>query len=266
MSSNSESMKSKVIIERMVNETKTEEMDWIFLGVGLDDDGKKNIFMSFINLYGAKNLIMELLLYKSKNKNRLLIYMENQKTNDTISIKEIKFNEKIMKLSLTVLESVKDYLDDEEFLGVYKELTTEYKKVNIGFDSYLNYETEIAKFLFKKGDKKYWDEFVESHSFDEYVIVGWNDKSSPKEVADIILNDHDIGDTSSKKKLSYEEYKEEIIKLLSKDSISIDDPEFLDEYVNSKRFLEEVYHYWSKNTTVVEVAERILAGMGFKIQ
>lgn len=234
MSSENKSMKSNTIIERMVDETKTENMDWVFLGVGIDDGGKKNIFMSFVNLYGNKNLIMELIMYRTNHKNKLLIYMENAKTNDTIPLKEIKFNTKLIELSLRVLESVKSYSDEKEFLEIHDELLPVYKKaVNksrvkesekefdeedweegdedwdnremmiiddeeetiqgyIDNQDFLEYEEEITKLLYKKGDKKFWNKFIKFQSFEDYLITSWNDKISPEKAAFVIHNDHDL--------------------------------------------------------------------------
>jgi len=219
MSSENESMKSNTIIERMMNETSTDGMDWIFLGVGMDEGGKKNIFMSFVNLYGAKNLIIEVLMYKDKHKNKILIYMENAKTNDQIPLKDIKFNKNITKLCLKVLDSVKGYLDDEEFLDIYKELKPLYKVEDnfndfLAFEeeefedeeeisnklvdtdasetSYLDYEDEIKKLLYKKGDKKYWDNYVKGFIFSQYVLDGWEDRITPEEVSSDIHTDHKL--------------------------------------------------------------------------
>lgn len=217
-----ESMKSNTIIERMIKETTTEGMDWIFLGVGMDESGKKNIFMSFVNLYGAKNLIIEVLMYRDKHKNKILIYMENSKTNEQIPLKDIKFNKNIMRLCLSVLESVKEYLDDEDFLEIYKELKPLYKEeynfndflnyeedeeddfedenkisnklvdVDAIQNSYSDYEDEIIKLLYKRGDKKYWDNYIKNYLFDQYVMNGWESKKIPKEVVSEIFSDHDL--------------------------------------------------------------------------
>jgi len=273
--SENKSMKNKVILERMINETTVGDMDWIFIGTGIDDYGKKNIFMSFVNLYGSKNLILELLLYRLKNRNKLLIYMENSKTDDIIEIKEIKFSNKLTDLSHKVMNSVREYNDTEEYMEVHKFLKDKYGEIEQQIKSkssthslddndldsdYYDYKNNIAKLLYKKGDKKYWDEFVGSYHFGEYVIKGWEDNMSLKEVVNIIHDDHHLNAHKDKtKKLTYSEYTGKIVKLLYGDRLAIDDKKYLDKFINSDEFIDKyVIPFWNSKIPVDEAVGRII--------
>jgi len=118
--------KNKVVLERLISETISGEMNWTYLGDTMSEFGKKSIFISFFNVIGAKNIIIEMDMYMVKNRNNVSIYMQNSKTKDKIDLKDIRFSGKILDLSIEILRSVRDYSDDEDFIKIHDILMDKY--------------------------------------------------------------------------------------------------------------------------------------------
>jgi len=195
---NSKLRKNKVILERLTNETINGDMDWTYLGNTDSRFGKMNVFISFINVFGSKNVIIELNMFKVKGRNNLSIYMENsQIPEDKIELKSIKFSNKTLNLSKEVLRSINSYSDDEGFLKTYNILMNEYDKSNSNIvkpnkNNKKKWEEEIIQKLYKKGDKGYWDDYVKSLQF-KHILDTYYDRFNDSDViVDMIYSNHGL--------------------------------------------------------------------------
>jgi len=114
--------KNQIILRRLIHQTLLEDINWVYLGETMTKgtkNQKKYVFISFVNLFGDKFLVLELNLYEKKELNKILLYMQNSVTDKKIHIKEIKYSTKVTKLSVDVLTLMNDDNQFDELLKIY---------------------------------------------------------------------------------------------------------------------------------------------------
>jgi hypothetical protein len=119
-------LRTKNILNKLINDTISEEISWIYIGTTNKDGLLKNIFINFENIIGDKYLVVELHIYDKIYLNKIFIYMQNNINNNKINIKEIEYSSKIKTLSHYVLESILSTTDDDNFLDIYNKLKNIY--------------------------------------------------------------------------------------------------------------------------------------------
>lgn len=119
-------LRTKNILNKLINDTISEEISWIYIGTTNKDGLFKNIFINFENIIGDKYLVVELHIYDKIYLNKIFIYMQNNINNNKINIKEIEYSSKIKTLSHYVLESILATTDDDNFLDIYNKLKNIY--------------------------------------------------------------------------------------------------------------------------------------------
>lgn len=118
--------RTKNILNKLIEDTISYEISWVYIGTTNKDGLLKNIFINFENIIGDKYLVIEFHIYDKIYLNKIFIYMQNNINNSKINIKEIEYSSKIKTLSHYVLESVLSTTDDDNFLDIFNKLKNIY--------------------------------------------------------------------------------------------------------------------------------------------
>lgn len=204
--------KNKTVLNRLIDETISSDIDWTYYGSTTDKENNKHksVFASFINIIGDKFLILELNIYNETDLTKLFMYMQNSQADDKIEIKEISYSTKVKVLAEKVLKNVREYNDSEDFEDIYEELIPLYKDNNYYTptepekyeeeyeispqeeEHELNFIDEVKAKIYRKGDKKYWDEYINGRQFRKVISQSIENKSTPDDAIELIYNLHDL--------------------------------------------------------------------------
>lgn len=102
----SKKLKNKNILNKLIIDTISDDMVWVYIGANEDNNNINYIFITFENIIGDKFLIFEIHLNTKIDLSKMRIYMQNTNKDDVIPIKNIEYSSKIKVLGYNILKDV----------------------------------------------------------------------------------------------------------------------------------------------------------------